>query len=292
MPSKILNLVLIFTCLLGGLCLLLPVAAVEAAPNQAPVINKVYITDVRDGSFVVSWTTNIPSDGKVTWGLSTPPTTVVADSITNTTTHYVTISGLTQNTDIYFEVSSIANAEESVDNNGGLYYQVKTGPTLTPPGGSKTVWGYLYQPGGTTLVANAIVYLQLQDGDGLGSLAPSQWVTARTTSGGVWSYNLINVRTDNFGAYYSFTDGADKLRIVGQGGSAGSKGGEPNPWIITLPTAYSYQVDIILTANPTAVRMIHYGAQNASNNLSGLVLGSYLCLLAVVGLIYNFRRGK
>jgi hypothetical protein len=217
---------------------------------------------------------------------------VVADSITNTTTHYVTISGLTQNTDIYFQVSSTANSEESVDNNAGLYYQVKTGPTLTPPGGSKTVWGYLYLPDGTTLVPNAIVYLQLQDGDGLGSLAPSQWVTARTTSGGVWSYNLINVRTENFSAFYTFTDGADKLRIVGQGGAAGSKGVEPNPWIITLPTSYSYQVDIILTANPTAVRMVRYGAQNSRDNLAGLVLGSSTILSFVVSWVILRKRQK
>jgi hypothetical protein len=286
MKSKFLTSLVYLVCLLALLALPGEIAAVKAAPDADPVINKVYITDVRDGSFVVSWTTDVPSDGKVTWGTSTPPGTVETDSIASTTTHYVTFSGLTQNTDIYFEVSSGA----SVDNNGGLYYQVKTGTTLTPPGGSKTVWGYLYQPDGTTLVANAIVYLQLQDGDGLGSLAPSQWVSARTTSGGVWSYNLVNVRTENFSAFYNFTDGADKLRIVGQGGVAGSKGVEPNPWILTLPATYSYQVDVILTANPTVVKMVRYGAHPRSQDAQLAGFGILACCLA--GGIWLSRRKK
>ncbi len=157
-------------------------------------------------------------------------------------------------------------------------------------GGSKTVWGYLYQPDGTTLVANAIVYLQLQDGDGLGSLAPSQWVSARTTSGGVWSYNLVNVRTENFSAFYTFTDGADKLRIVGQGGVAGSKGVEPNPWILTLPATYSYQVDVILTANPTVVRMVSYGAHSESQATQ--LAGVGLLAVCLAGGIWLSRRKK
>lgn len=271
---------------LAGLILLGLAAPAIAAPNADPMINKVYITDVRDGSFVVSWTTDILSDGKVTWGTTKPPVNLVTDSIASTTTHYVTISGLTQNTDIFFEVGSGA----TVDNNSGSYYYVKTGPTLTPPGGSKTVWGTMYQPDGTTLVPDAIVYLQLQDGDGLGSLAPSQWVSARTSSGGVWSYNLVNMRTGDLSAYYTFTDGADQLRIVGQGGNAGSKGVEPNPWIITLPTTYSYQVDVILTANPTVVRMVSYEAYSKSQNT--LLAGFGILAFCLAGGIWYSRRKK
>lgn len=277
---------ILLLCLLGSLIFLQSASQATAAPNADPVINKVYITDVRDGSFVVSWTTDIPSDGKVTWGTSTPPGNLVTDSIASTTTHYVTISGLTQNTDIYFEVGSGA----TVDNNSGSYYYVKTGPTLTPPGGSKTVWGTMYQPDGTTPVPDAIVYLQLQDGDGLGSLAPSQWVSARTSSGGVWSYNLVNVRTGDLSAYYTFTDGVDKLRIVGQGGIAGSKGVEPNPWIITLPTTYSYQVDVILTANPTVVRMVSYEAHSKSQNTH--LAGMGILAFCLAGVIWFSRRKK
>lgn len=78
-----------------------------AGPVRAnPDIFHVTISDVRSNSFVVSWTTDIASNGSVTWGTSTPPSTVVADGVSSTTTHYVKISGLTANTTYYFLVSS------------------------------------------------------------------------------------------------------------------------------------------------------------------------------------------
>ncbi len=134
---------------------LLSVIPLAAAPRLL-VFHPVYITDVNDNSFVVSWTTDEASAGQVDWGTAPESlTTTTADLMTeDTTTHYVIIGGLTSGETYYFQVRSGGET----DDNGGAYYSVTTGPTLGLPG-SKTVWGYAYASDGTTPLPNAIVYL-------------------------------------------------------------------------------------------------------------------------------------
>ena len=260
---------------------LLALVPALAAPQADPIIYKVYVTDLTDGSFVVSWTTDIASDGKVTWGASKPPTTIVTDTVASTTTHWVKISGLSANSTFYFQVSSGA----TVDNNSGAYYQATTGSTLSLPSPGKSVWGYMYQNDGTTSVPNAIVYLQIQNNNSSGSQGSSQWVTKRTDGAGVWSYDIVNVRTSDLSAYYTFTNGDDNLRIVGQGGSLGTKGADPSPWIIAVPSTYPSQNNIILNSGPTAVKMVNLTAHSAKPQVAlpilalvsaGLVAGIWL----------------
>lgn len=262
-------------------------APVQASPQDDPGINKVYITDVRDVAFVVSWTTDSASDGSVTWGTSIPPTTVTADSIAGTTTHWVTITGLLPSTTYYFKVSS----GTATDDNGGAYYQVTTPPTIGLPTTNITLWGYVYQFDGTTPAGNAIVYLQLQDGDGSGSLSPSQWVSARANDTGGWSYGSFgSMRTSDLLNYYSFTNGADLLRIVGQGGSAGTKGADPTPWLITIPTATSQQ-NIILNSGPTAIDLVGLRAYSGQQSFIPVIVGLGLVALLTPMVIWYRKKG-
>ncbi len=286
MAHKIATKISTFRLALVVLALLLMPTGAWAAPQANPVIYKVYITNVRDSNFVVSWTTDILSDGKVTWGYSTPPTTIVSDGVTSTTTHYVTISGLTVGALVYFQVSS----GNTVDNNGGAYYQVTTGPALTPPtGDSKNVWGYMYLTDGTTIVPNAIVYLQLQDANGSGSSGSSQLVSTRAESSGVWSFDLRNVRTSDFQTYYVFTDGADNLRIIGQGGVSGTRGVDPDPWVVIIPPTYPAQFNVILQQNPTAVTLKYFmPIINNQVNLPVLALG-LISMAATIWLVGKRR---
>lgn len=278
--GQILILILILLANLGGKTGL-------AAPQADPTINKVYITNVRDGIFVVSWTTNDPSDGKVDWGTTSALGSSTSDSIVNTTTHYVTISGLSPATLYYFQVVSGTATKD----NGGVPFQVTTGPTLSIPTPGNTVRGVMYESGGTPSVPNAIVYMQLQDGNGSGTLAPSQWFSARTNGTGQWSFNLTDVRTADFSAYYVFTTGADNLRIVGQGGIKGTKGADPTPWMITIPTTSPYNQDIILDSSPTAVKMVSLAAHPQKNLAAVPVLVTVVFGLAA-GLWYAVRRER
>ena len=80
-----------------------------AAPNMQGAIHRVYVTDVRDVYFVVSWTTDSISTGSVNYGPASPTCTLssTANDVLNpaaTTTHYVEVSGLTANTAYCFDV--------------------------------------------------------------------------------------------------------------------------------------------------------------------------------------------
>lgn len=259
-------------------------SAGQAAPQDDPGINKVYLTDVRDVSFVISWTTNLPSDGKVEWGTTAALGNTATDSVVNTTTHYVQISGLSELTTFYYRVVSGTATRD----NGGAPYQVTTGPTVSVPPPGKQVRGYVYENGGSPAVPYAIVYLQLQDANASGSTGNSQWVSARASSTGTWSYVLNNARTPDASAYFVYTEGADNLRIVGQGGVKGTKGVDPNVWTIVVPTTTPYTVNITLDSGATAIKLQTFAA--SASTQPGLLLAAALAGSALLALLWVSRR--
>ena len=52
-----------------------------AAPDQQGALHRIFITDVRDTQFVVSWTTDTPSNGQVEWGTTTALGSITADGV-------------------------------------------------------------------------------------------------------------------------------------------------------------------------------------------------------------------
>ncbi len=98
-------------------------AAVDCA---GPVISNVQLS-VSEGSMTVTFDTHEPGTTVVTYGMSTPPATVVSsDSLV--TSHTVEIEGLESCTTYYVQLASDdALGNHTVDNNGGAYYQEQTG---------------------------------------------------------------------------------------------------------------------------------------------------------------------
>jgi hypothetical protein len=230
-----------------------------AAPLRQGTIHKIYITDVRDVSFVVSWTTDSPSTGSVNYGTTPSLGSSAADILnpTSTTTHYVILSGLNPNTTYYFDVA----AGSLIDNNGGAHYTVTTGPTLGGAPGT-TIYGQVFQPDGTTGLDNAIVYLQVQRTGG-----NSQWASARTSSGGFWSYNLDNLRTGNNQSKFNPAAG-ETIQIIAQGGALGTASLSPpvpastssvgNATLDGIPNGSPFQQE------PTAVELTRFVAGSSS----------------------------
>jgi hypothetical protein len=224
----------------------LPAQAAPAGPD-AVTISKVFVTGVRDTRFTVSWATDVAADSYVDWGTTTALGSTTADAVASARTHVVFVpddpAALTASTTYYFRVRSGG----ATDDNAGDLYSVTTGPTLGIPPTGKTVWGYVYQAGGVTPAADVPVYLRLEDNNGAGSAGASQWVTARSDSSGVWYLSLNNVRTASAAGYFTFSDGADKLRLIARGAALGAA--ELNPATPATYTSGAAQVaNLILTA--------------------------------------------
>lgn len=206
-------------------------------PTASLTINKIYITDVRDTSFVVSWTTSAPSDGHVDWGSSTALGNTQSDAVTGTV-HRVLIPVSTPASAYYFRVRSNGVTQ----NNNGDFFVATTTSTIGIPPAGQMVWGYILQADGVTPAANAVVYLQMRDKDGLGSSGASQWVTAHADASGVWYYTLGNARNAAGSAYFQFTAGVDELYVIARGGIAGVE-----ERLQIIPTAEIAQIaDLVL----------------------------------------------
>jgi hypothetical protein len=260
---------------------LLVVTPSLAAPHHQGAIHRPFISDVRGVQFVVSWTTDSASDGRVEWGPTTALSYTASDSMSNSTTHYVVIGGLQPSTTYYFQTRS----GSLIDNNSGAFYIVTTGPDSIRAPTGRFVYGYVYQSNGTTPVPNAVVYLQLQDVNGGGSPGNSQWVTARTDGTGAWFYSdLGNIRTDDAADFSNFSEGADNLRLMAQGGNQGIAGGTAPGIIQAVPTAYPAQlVNLNLSGVPTAVRLAEFTANSVPKNS---VLLAVAVTANVAGLVF------
>lgn len=181
-------------------------------------ISGVRVTNVSDKSFTVSWTTDAPAAGSLSYG-ATPAlgSSQADDPGAGQYTHHVTLSGLSPATAYYFDVV----ADGSIDNNGGLHYAVTTGPTLSIPG-SDTIFGRVLRSDGATPAQGAIVYVTLVDRDGTGSSGRSAILSALVDDSGYWFLNLAVARASDGQTYFAYSAaGGDDLELQAQGGPSG-----------------------------------------------------------------------
>jgi hypothetical protein len=261
----------------------------RAAP-AAQAISNVLITDVRDGSFVVSWVTDTLTDGHVDWGTSTPPGMTVSDSEVSTTTHYVTISGLSADTTHFFQIRS----GSTTDDNGGAYYSVTTGNSFLPQAPGRIVFGTMFEANGTTPVENAIVYIRVRDNDGSDSAGNSQWGSARTNASGIWFFELNNLRTEDAGAAFEFSNDTDEVQFVWQGGVYGLVGESGDERVYAAPNDYPAEFDMALDADPTSIQLIRLGGFTGGSIPTAILLSAAagVGLVAVSWVVLRKRRAK
>jgi hypothetical protein len=99
-------------------------ASADCAP---PVISNVQIPVQSDYHAVITWKTDKPANSRVTWGTSTPPSTVSQDPATYVTDHRVELLGLSSCAVYYFSVTSAdVYANTTTDSNGGAYYSFQS----------------------------------------------------------------------------------------------------------------------------------------------------------------------
>ncbi|MGB0384698.1 MAG: M36 family metallopeptidase [Ardenticatenaceae bacterium] len=248
----------------------------DELPAAPPMpVNNLRISNLRDTTLTLSWTTEEATIGYVRFGEANReglPLQVALDMrgvSTNSKTHYVVLSQLSPETRYHIEIIS------GLDTAQNVVQTVTTAPTLESVPQSDMIYGKVYQPDGVTPASGALVYLQLEDADGLGA----QTISALVDSEGYWHTNLGNARTNDLSTSFNYTQG-DQLLIDVEGTDGGF-------YTTTLEIADNAQTpDITLTTTaptaPTAVEIATYDAAPASRPWQASVL-LVTFLLAVAG---------
>src|SRR3989344_7644277 len=134
---------------------------VLASPQDAPT--QVYITNITDSSFVVSWLTDKATTGFIQYGEKTNSDFMVSDdrdqergTVDNYFTHLVTVRDLKPSTAYNFRIGSASKLYDQK----GQPYSVTTGLSLGSPPPADMTYGQVLTPNGEP-AEGAIVYLSL-----------------------------------------------------------------------------------------------------------------------------------
>jgi subtilisin family serine protease len=100
--------------------------AIASVDGEPPVISNVSVTNIGAVSFIVNWETSEPADTVLHYGTMIPPSNTI--TLTQLTlSHQVILTDLNSNTDYFFMIQSTdAAGNTAEDDNGGMYYYVRT----------------------------------------------------------------------------------------------------------------------------------------------------------------------
>ena len=185
------------------------VTALQAS-EESPVV-----TNVTGGQFTVSWTTSQLCAGKVSLYDNAG---FIRDCYDDrgkdfkSTTHYVTVNGLKENTAYAFAIDSGG----TLDDNEGNLYQVTTGANLIPVGSIQPA-GKVFLTDADTPAVGAIVYVTIW-----GSQGVSAPLSTLVDGNGYWFLELVNARATDHQKLFNISVEHDKLVISVDGGEKGS----------------------------------------------------------------------
>jgi len=173
---------------------------------------KIYLTNIGDNQFTVSWITKKKTSGAIKYGKTTKIKTVVPDDRDQLSgekgeflTHYVTIKNLEPATTYYFKIIS---GNSLYDNNGQLY-KVTLGPAIGSGGEAKIVNGKVLDSNNLP-AKGAIVYLNAADAVPASSLTDKE---------GRWVIYLNKIRNTSLTEYINLDPEAAVLKINAEAGS-------------------------------------------------------------------------
>ncbi len=214
-----------------SLMLVLPVSQASAADMTHQVTNVGY------KSFTITWFTNAVETGYVNYGTSTSSLDGTAydkrGQTTKDDTHYVTITSLTASTPYYYEIVSGGVTY----NNGGVPYEIITGPDLGLPSMPEITSGKIYKADGITAAEGTIIYA---------SIGTSQVLSALVDGNGNWGMDIAPIRTADNQSYYTHSDSND-ISVEAQDAADGI-----TTQTVTIATAKTGAVAIELTPDTTA----------------------------------------
>jgi hypothetical protein len=183
--------------------------------GNAMSVEELHVGNLQDSSATFSWTTEGATTGYVRFGQNPDSLEQVAvdkrGAATSSTTHHVVLKHLSPETTYYFEIISGTEVGEKGS--------ITTLPAFTSVPPSETVYGQLFWDNGSTPAANMLVYLTLQDADGVGSQGEAAGLSVLTDKNGYWHANLGNARLAESGDLFAYSASGDRVKLTAYTGS-------------------------------------------------------------------------
>lgn len=173
------------------------------ADQGAPPSGPVEIANITDNSFTIFWTTDEESAGAVHYGKTASLEGGVAiddRDLTNPSgkylTHFVRLSGLSENTNYFFKVG-ISQASHGDPNNNQAPFEAKTGIETTDPPSVEPIFGAVNFSGGSKAEGAIAVW----QSDGASKIA------TLVKSDGSYVLPLAAARTKDLKSHFTFKEG-------------------------------------------------------------------------------------
>lgn len=211
----LLGLPLIIVGITLGVALTLKVRRIQTQAQQPLSPQDIQTTNISDSSLTVSWITDQPTSGFISFG-ETPSLgqTSLDDRDRETAitgaylTHHVTLSSLKPETVYYFKIGS----GQKLFGKDGENFQTQTTPKLTSLSVSDPAYGQVFKPDGSA-AEGAIVYLTIPGCTPLSTLIKSSgnWLIPKNLS-----------LKEDLSAFCQYPKQGGEFSIFIQGGSQGT----------------------------------------------------------------------
>jgi hypothetical protein len=187
----------------------------------AQTISKVMVSNPTSARAVISWVTDVDTDGTVDYGMACDALGSRADDKRGAGTvddiHYVEIVGLNPGTPYFFSVTSGG----VTDDNNGQCYSFTT--AQVGRGVDYILFGTVYlrdgvTPAGSAPPTQAIKYVTIQKA---GNGAQSYPLSALTGPGGGWDVNLADLKDPTTNGVFAYATG-DTIILSAEGGAEGT----------------------------------------------------------------------
>ena len=176
------------------------------------VLGNIRVSNVRDTSLAISWTSDVTGTGEVQFGTNRGALASHADDDRGASTqddvHYVTVRSLTPQTTYYFDVITSG----SVNNNATRHFSATTGSTLSLPS-SDTVYGRVLLAGDSTPAVGSLVHLTVVDFNGSDSTGSSSVLSSLVDASGYWHANLGSARSADLAGYFGYSASGDHVLL-------------------------------------------------------------------------------
>ncbi|MFH1859484.1 MAG: fibronectin type III domain-containing protein, partial [bacterium] len=182
-------------------------------PAFASQPNEIMQTNITGEGFAISWITNASGTGAVLYGQGTNSINQIATDNHSGHTHHIALKDLSPNTTYYYDIISGGTTTDK----GGQHYCLSTGPSSNDHKVSDLVYGWIYKDN-LTVATDAIVYVQINNLDGNGSLGSSSTWSTVVDDSGSWNIDLSNIRTNDLSRLFDYSSSGDSLSIFVQGG--------------------------------------------------------------------------